>query len=647
MALVGAGMSYQEVAAKLNMSHKTVSAIANLLPSSDGADWEQIRREDALPLPGEVLSPEAERALVDFAYFRRRYFGRVHMPWQSEAAYELERLVYTPEKEFVVFNAPPGAGKTSLTTHDLLAWMVCRNRAVRVLVGARTLNQAMYYTDRLRKSFERLDLAHPKSEDLRKGLAVTPTGVLAMDFGRFKPIGRMGRWAAGAFVVAQPDDLHVVEKEPTVAAYGMDSGFLGGRFDVVLWDDLVDRKTFKTLDALEALIEVYEDEMETRVEPGGLLVLQGQRMAPNDLYRHALDMQGGDFDDWDEDDGPAPVLPAKYRHLVFKAHYEEHCEGRATHRGDPPPWQPPARDEGVVLRGLFGYPDPPQGCLLDPKRLRWAELSAIKAGRGQKFAVLYQQEDVDSKDVLVPRIWIDGGLDPVTGEEFPGCWDKGRGVADPPKNLTPPVFSYCTVDPSPTRYWCVQWWLFQPASNLRFLLDLKRGKMDAPEFLDWHPTTQRFSGLAEEWQLRSDDLGFHISHWVMEHNAAQRFMSQYEFFVHWKRLRHTAIQAHQTQRNKTHEDYGVEMLANLYRYGLVRLPTGGQYHGDRSRLVSLNLVDEVTHYPDSSTTNDCVMAQWFGEYQLQKGLFRRETGERPPQRRPSWLRSVPMRERVG
>ena len=42
------------------------------------------------PIPYEKLCPEAKRALEDFDYFRRRYFGHVSTPWQLLA---IEQLV--------------------------------------------------------------------------------------------------------------------------------------------------------------------------------------------------------------------------------------------------------------------------------------------------------------------------------------------------------------------------------------------------------------------------------------------------------------------------------------------------------------------------------------------------------------------------
>ena len=66
------------------------------------------------------LSVEALRALDDFGVFRRRFFGRLTVPWQERAAYEVLRLLESPERSFVVMNEPPGSGKSTLYVFPLI-----------------------------------------------------------------------------------------------------------------------------------------------------------------------------------------------------------------------------------------------------------------------------------------------------------------------------------------------------------------------------------------------------------------------------------------------------------------------------------------------------------------------------------------------
>jgi hypothetical protein len=280
----------------------------------------------------------------------------------------------------------------------------------------------------------------------------------------------------------------------------------------------------------------------------------------------------------------------------------------------------------------------PDGCLLDPWRLPWRGkngLATIKRNKESKYRVQYQQEDVDPSSVLIPKVWITGGRD-ADGVEYPGCLDKNRGICELPANLVPPLISVCTADPSPTKYWGVQWWIYQPATQMRYLMDMHRGKMDAPDFLD-RLQNGIFVGLVQDWQQRSVSLGLPITTWIIENNAAQRFLLQYDFVKAWQRLNNVRIVGHTTQ-GKVHrpldEDYGIGMLKNVYRHGNVRLPD----KDERTRLQVIQLITEATHYEVGGTgTNDCLMAQWFLEFHLPH-LYA-PTGPVRKSRRPSWVRS--------
>lgn len=551
------------------------------------------------PVSKEWLIPEAKRALEDFDYFRQRYFGRRATPWQTRAAAEVREALETPHDEYLVINEPPGSGKSTLFTGDLPCWFICQDRSTRGLIGSSTQRLAEKYSNRIRRTLER---TRPLPENPLQGRVVAAEAALSQDFGRFRSDNAL--WTRQEFVVSQFDSEGAEDKEPTVAAYGMDSEFLGHRANWVVWDDLVTRAVLRNSEQIEAQRAWWTEEGETRLEPGGVLLLVGQRMGADDLYRFCLDME------IPEELVHVVGRESKYRHIVFPAHFDAECEGK--HGKDAQPW--------------------PDGCLLDPVRLPWSKLATVERNRGSAYRVQYQQEEVDPAEVLVPKLWVDGGIG-ADGEVYPGCWDKDRDAAQIPAGLAPPLVSFATADPSPTKFWSIQWWVYQPHTNQRFLLDLIRQQMDAPDFLDWNENNRVFHGIMQEWQDRSKDLGAPISHWIVEANAAQRFILQYDHVRRWQRTHGVQIVAHQTHRNKTDPDFGVQMLKNLYRFGQVRLPGAGV-----GRLASLKLVDEVTRYPQTST-DDCMMAQWFGENHIANGALH-HTQDREPivLRRPSWMR---------
>ena len=551
----------------------------------------------------EKAKGDAQRALEDFGYFRQRYFARSTSPWAEEAAYKILELANSPQKEYVVVNCPPGVGKSTFFTHDLPVWLAVRDRSRRTMIGSRTARQATQYTGRIRRSFERVTPVKADSILLERGLAVDAQSTLIADFGRFKP-ANSDLWRLEEFILAQEGTGAIEDKEPNFVAYGMDSGFLGGRFDTVIWDDLVDKTNIRSTDARETLINWWETEAETRLDPGGLLILQGQRMAPDDLYRYALNLA-----DWSEEFEDKPELaPKKYHHIVYKAHYDDECKEAVTGKHSGP------------------YP---QGCLLDPYRLPWVELMRVKKNRLERFQTLYQQEDIDKASSLIDPAWIDGGTG-SDGIAYQGCWDTNRGIGTFPKGIT--AYSIVTADPSPTKYWAVQWWAYDAETQVQHLVDLQRSPMEAPDFLDWNNDTRAFTGLLEEWWQRSNDQGHAFTHLIVEANAAQRFMLQYDHFKRWSAIRNVNLIPHQTNRNKSDEGYGVQTLAPHYRAGRVRFP-GSDYLGSKSIIKPM--IKELIQWPEGST-DDCVMAHWFLIWNA-PNLFHGGSDKPPTFSRPSWM----------
>jgi hypothetical protein len=307
--------------------------------------------------------------------------------------------------------------------------------------------------------------------------------------------------------------------------------------------------------------------------------------------------------------------------VLYKAHYVERCEPAVTHKRLAEPY--------------------PSGCLLSPQRLPWRELSAKMRNRSDRFEVVYQQQDADPSSVLVPKNWIFGG------DGHPGCLDETRDRLEIPRDangsplLQGDLVSVMTVDPSPTRFWAIEWWIYQPAAEFRWLMDLEKRPMEAGEFLDYNPATRQFTGILEEWVQTSRDLGLPITHCVVEDNAAQRFLLQYNTVHQWMALRGVEIVPHSTHRNKSDPEYGVETIAQHYQFGRVRLPYKRNSDG---WVCSTKLIEEVTHYPHGRT-DDCVMAHWFLEWNLPK-IYAPEVAE-GKQWRPSWAPSVPGLRRSG
>ncbi len=617
-ALRRQGISMYEASKKCNISyHACRDAESDKAPRNYIAAQEALGKSIQPQVPQyEGLPDEAQAAYDNIEIFAKRYFGIILQPWQIEATERIMALMETEYEEYCVINAPPGTGKSTFFAKVLPAWATVRNRAIRGMIGSSTQRLAEWYCRRLRAE---LDRAHPvKAElnDVRLNLAIDAEATLQEDFGMFKP-DSSEIWRAEAFTVLQKDDTPLSQKEPTWSAFGMDSGFLGGRFDLVIWDDVYDPRKMRSAEAREDMRRWWDEVAETRLEPGGLLVLQGQRMSADDIYRYALDKVAPpdemelEEDEFETED--APEEWRKYHHLKYQAHHEELCQG--DHKPDAAPW--------------------PEGCLLYPRRLPWRRLRHVKAQTPDRFEVLYQQSDVNPSNVLVDPLWVSGG-EGTDGVFHPGCWDENRDLWELPENISSELHVMASADPSPSQFWALQCWAYAPETEFRYLLESYRRKMDAPSFLDWSHERQSFSGVAEDWWQISNNLGHPITHWIIEANAAQKFILQYDHFRRWAALRNVQLVPHYTHsKNKGDPKYGAQMLAPLWRVGRVRLP-GKQ--NTEARPHSMLLVNEVTRWNPEGTgarTDDCVMAQWFLEHNLEKLYIPTMINNR--QWRPSWM----------
>jgi hypothetical protein len=556
-------------------------------------------------IPFDELSKEAFRALSDFAYFRYRYFGRKSTPWQEEAGNQIEEWLLTERKEYAVVNCPPGSGKSTLFTLDIPAWLTTKRRSIRGLIGSASQTLAENYIRRLKNALESPWPMRAESEEMDAGLAFDAEASLLSEYGLFKVEGTP-LWAAHAFIVGQSDNRPLTEKEPTWSGYGLDSAFIGGRFDICIWDDVQEDRHLVSLDRIDKARDRWDKVAEKRLEPRGLLVLQGQRLSPEDLYRHSLNKKAGSSEVRDHE-GCCEAEPGrKYHHIRYRAHYETFCSDEHN-PGD-------------------YYPN---GCLLDPYRLPWIELEAEMENHAGNFAQVYQQEDTDPERTLVDMFWIKGGRS-VTGEIFPGCWDWERDLWELP-NISLPYISYLCVDPSPKNYWGITLWVYHPATQLRFLMALHNTKMRLEQFFDWSDPDRRFVGLLPEWYDRSVTAGYPLTTLIFEQNAAQRFFLATDALRRWQQQTGVRVIGHETSAaNKLDPELGPQQLGPLYRRGLVRLPHGSQ----AAALGSLKLIDEVTRYP-MGRKDDLTMSQWFGEADLSHIYARK-----PPERyswRPSWM----------
>ena len=618
-------MTLSEACKVAGISFQTAQTFESGSPSSSGfpfyAEFTMGAADSGgLPLdviPQEDWKEETKLAVADFTIFRPRYSGMVCSPWQRDAAGLMEEKRVSPERSYVVFNMPPESGKTTFI-RDFAARATAMERSIKGLIGSFANDMAWNMMTDLGNMLTRRTPWQAPDRAKRAG-GVDALSTMWMDFGRFEEENG-GRWNRQELLVMQDDGQNSAGKEATWTSYGRESGKnLGSRYDFIVWDDLVTGKSIGTMEALAKLIKWWDEEGETRLNEGGLLVLLGQRIASIDLYRHALDKMG--FDDDMDDDDYMDAVPTgkKYYHISYMAHQDEDCKGPEYHRKNSVPWNP----EGTG------------GCLLEPRRVGWKHIMQIKANRPNHYATQYQQKEGDPASVLIPELWLKGGKDPETGEELFGCWDDGRDFWQVPSGLSRPI-GVITVDPSPTKYWGVQAWVYVPQPDavkrtdgtmggLRYLVAMSNKPMDAPGFLEYHQYTQKYTGLLTDWHEEFNRMGVPLKWVIFEEAAAQRWALQYEIIRNWYRNHNVHLVGHKTHGwNKPDPTIGITMLKSPYRAGLVRLP----------RLAYMQLrkefIFQLTNYNDEYRgATDQLMSNWFLEHNLQN-IVKSPLEQEPP-----------------
>lgn len=491
------------------------------------------------PKSWDALTEQEKGWLTNFAEFRRHFFRRETPPFQQEIANEIS----SKEHQKILVLTPPGHGKTQCFSVDYPIWEMLRNRAMGTKDGWACM--LISKSDKMAQAF----LSQIKRE-------LEQNTQLAYHFGRFKP-EYPDVWKKDMLTV----EGFPIRKEPTFITAGAGSHIYGWRVHLIIADDVVDGENSKTPESAEKLAQWWADELESRLEPNGVIADVGTRFAVFDLH-------GKIWRQRDDDEQPI------WHPIIYRAHDSSVCRG----------------EHCETCRGACTHEKPfPEGCILWPGRFGWKALRARRSGQvsSARFEFIYNQMEIPDEDGLAQQSWIDA------------CKDSTRSVWDFPRDCR----VMCTLDPSPTQWAVAECWAYVPSEDKRYLVAVHRQRrMQAPAYL----------ALMKDWTLKCRAAG-HDPIWIVEINAAQRWMLQSTEYMQLRYEIGLSVQPHTTHRNKTDPMYGVQQLGPTYEYGKINLPWGDP----TSRKQVQPLIEELITYP-AGETDDAVMAQWFMEYNVRK-----------------------------
>lgn len=210
---------------------------------------------EAIKYYKEVRVALAKKSLRFFAW---HYFDTILFSCQEGWAYKIKKT----RRGLIL--AAAGHGKTELISKLLPLWEIVKNRDIRILLTTRTDSLAT----------KNLKVIQYELRFNRK---------LIEDFGLF--YNNKNVWGNKQIYIIRPKNL----KDPTVEAVGMHCSITGGRFDLEIFDDIIDADSVITESNRKRDKNYVNGTLIPRLEPDGKVWAIGTRKDYSDIYAHIMD----------------------------------------------------------------------------------------------------------------------------------------------------------------------------------------------------------------------------------------------------------------------------------------------------------------------------------------------------------------------
>ena len=461
----------------------------------------------------------------------------------------------------ILINIPPNHAKSMTITVDYVTWMVARNPNFRVLIVSQTQRLAADFLYAIKQR-----LTHPNYEDLQQAYAA------GVGFN-----SKTASWQATR--VTFGDELRESsEKDPNIEAVGIGGQIYGKRADMIIVDDAV---TLSNANDFERQIKWLTQDVRSRLNPTGKLIIIGTRVASVDLYRELRQ----------EDRYPGGLVPWTY--LAMPALLEAN--------EDPDKW--------VTLWPKSDAPfDGQEEADKDENGLypRWSGLNLYNERQAMDtstWALVYQQQDVSENSAFDP-VCVRGSID--------GMRKSGPLVAGNPGHPRD-LGGYtiiCGLDPAMIGDTAAICYAIDRNTNKRYIVDAI--KITRPSPADIRDLIFNWTSL------------YGPSEWIVERNAFQSFLTQDEGIRQHLASRGVLLREHHTGNNKWDAGFGVASMSTLFgtkqhdgkhhRDNLIHLPS------DQTENVKALIEQLITWTPTTKGKTDLVMALWFCEIRAREML---------------------------
>jgi len=509
---------------------------------------------------------------ITFAEFRQRFLNSRTFPHQQNLVDMIEGIEPSwmhPSMKYeqglannrILINIPPNHAKSITITVDYVTWQVARNPNFRVLIVSQTQQLAADFLYAIKQR-----LTHPMYENLQNAYAA------GVGFN-----SKSASWQATRITFG--DELRESsEKDPNIEAVGIGGQIYGKRADMIIVDDAV---TLKNANEFERQIKWLTQDVRSRLNPTGKLIIIGTRVAAVDLYRELRN----------PDRYPGGLVPWKYLAMPALLETDE----------DPDKWVTlwPASD--AAFDGQLESDLNEDG--LYPRwngRNLYNERQAMDAST---WALVYQQQDI-SDDAIFDPACVRGSIDGMrkAGRLVPGHPGHPRDVNG---------FSFiCGLDPAMVGDTAAICYAIDRVTHKRWIVDAIKIT---------RPTPAAIRQLIFDWTSL-----YSPSEWIVEKNAFQSFLTQDEGIRANLASRGVLLREHHTGNNKWDSGFGVASMSTLFgtkqhdgkhhRDNLIHLPS------DQTENVKALIEQLITWSPTTKGKTDMVMALWFCEIRAREML---------------------------
>jgi hypothetical protein len=271
------GISRQRLIAAVK---KREAELADQAARSEVARQERVTVEAGEPKPLTVTNEV--RRVPPVGEFIRTYFDGLECPdcnkHHEVPGFHDEMLdkIVDPAVKRLLINVAPFHAKSTVGTVFSTLYEICKDPNSRTAIVSKSARLAERFLRQIQQFLINPDLYEKSSRNLIDdwGPFVDSKGAL----GRQSEFYVSGRMSA--------------EKDPTVAAYGIDTQIYGTRFDRIINDDIADLENQKNPDRVAEMLLRITQEHQSRVGKNGKLIVVGTRVSPGDIYSYLENLPG-------------------------------------------------------------------------------------------------------------------------------------------------------------------------------------------------------------------------------------------------------------------------------------------------------------------------------------------------------------------